>query len=108
MASATPLCLFTVKMNAQKFKSRHQTAVNLNYMYVNDLATGTSDIIGAKQMVDQLKINSYRQCQLQKWCSYIPEVISHIPNELFNNKDIILLLDGTNAPGIQRKILFDC
>ncbi|CAB4066386.1 unnamed protein product [Lepeophtheirus salmonis] len=72
------------------FKEYHHTrqvfgaAVNFidNDMYMDDLITGTSDIIEAKQIVDQLiKIHSYGQFQLRKWCSNILEVISHLPDE---------------------------
>ncbi|CAB4066084.1 unnamed protein product [Lepeophtheirus salmonis] len=53
-----------------------------------------------KKIVDQLiMLNSYCPFQLLKWCSKIPEVISHLPNELLNNKDITLLFDETKTLG---------
>ncbi|CAB4062580.1 unnamed protein product [Lepeophtheirus salmonis] len=87
-------------MNSWKFKSQYPTAVNVfdNDMYVDGLVTGTSGTIEAKQMVDQLiNINSYGQFQPRKWCSNIPEVISHLTNELFNKEDITLILDQNKA-----------
>ncbi|XP_049300551.1 uncharacterized protein LOC125774324 [Anopheles funestus] len=83
-ACAPFLATRTLKQIAHDHKAQYPRAVNsvLNDFYVDDLLTGTDDVLEAVEMRAQIsEMLKSAGFSLKKWASNVPEALQNIPSE---------------------------